>query len=173
MRPIQPLTLAVLLAATLACAGRKGAAPSVTEIPAADPASSAARAGASAGTDAAAADRAPAATDVGVKVVYFGFDEYLIPADAREELAQLAARWPAGASLHVAGHADERGTTQYNIALGERRAHAVKAYLVALGVPAAAIRTVSLGEEQPAVEGDDEAAWAKNRRAELELAQAR
>jgi peptidoglycan-associated lipoprotein len=65
----------------------------------------------------------------------------------------------------IEGHADERGTREYNLALGERRATAVKDYLVALGISPSRVRTLSYGEERPAVVGSSEAAWAKNRRA--------
>ena len=65
----------------------------------------------------------------------------------------------------VEGHADERGTREYNIALGDRRANAAKNYLVSLGVPAARLTTVSYGKERPAALGSDEASWAQNRRA--------
>jgi peptidoglycan-associated lipoprotein len=65
----------------------------------------------------------------------------------------------------VEGHADERGTREYNLALGERRANAAKNYLVSLGVPESRVRTVSYGEERPADNGSNDAAWARNRRA--------
>ncbi|MGZ3266268.1 MAG: OmpA family protein, partial [Croceibacterium sp.] len=65
----------------------------------------------------------------------------------------------------IEGHCDERGTREYNIALGDRRANAAKNYLVSLGVPAARLTTVSYGKERPVALGSDEASWAKNRRA--------
>jgi len=67
----------------------------------------------------------------------------------------------------VEGHCDERGTIEYNLALGEQRAQAVKTYLMDAGVHDGRIETVSFGEEQPAVMGDDESVWSQNRRAEL------
>jgi peptidoglycan-associated lipoprotein len=67
----------------------------------------------------------------------------------------------------VAGHTDERGTTEYNLALGERRAESVRRYLVGLGAAARNIKVVSYGKERPVDPGHNEAAWAKNRRAEL------
>ena len=70
-------------------------------------------------------------------------------------------------SLLIEGHCDERGTEQYNLALGDRRANAAKEYIVALGIDGNRIRTVSYGEERPFDPGHDEAAWAKNRRAHL------
>ena len=72
-------------------------------------------------------------------------------------------------SLLVEGHCDERGTEQYNLALGDKRANTAKEYLMTLGVDGSRIRTVSYGEERPFDPGHDEAAWAKNRRAHLVL----
>lgn len=66
--------------------------------------------------------------------------------------------------ITIEGHCDERGTSEYNIALGERRAHAAKAYLVAMGIGGTQIRTVSYGKERPFVRGHDESAWKWNRR---------
>ena len=99
--------------------------------------------------------------------VFFGFDEYDLTGDARvvlENQAALLVRNPP-ITVVIEGHADERGTREYNLALGERRATSVKNYLVALGVDARRIRTVSYGEERPAVIGSNESAWARNRRA--------
>ena len=78
--------------------------------------------------------------------------------------AQWLARYPAKRAT-VEGHADERGTREYNLALGERRANATKAYLVGLGGDAGRIQTVSYGKERPVAMGSDEGAWARNRRA--------
>jgi peptidoglycan-associated lipoprotein len=75
-----------------------------------------------------------------------------------------------GYGLIVSGHCDERGSKEYNMALGEKRALAVKDYLVAKGVSPERVRTVSYGEEKPAMDGHDESTFSKNRRAELELA---
>ena len=101
--------------------------------------------------------------------VYFALDSAVLDDAARATLDRNA-RWlrdnPDWA-LTVAGHCDARVTVEYNQALGERRANAVRDYLVAAGVPAARIKTISYGKEMPAVEGHDEAAWAKNRRAEF------
>jgi peptidoglycan-associated lipoprotein len=101
--------------------------------------------------------------------VYFDFDRSDITPAGRAALEQNA-RWLLGrgnAQVRVEGHADERGTNEYNIALGERRAQAVKRVLVALGVSAANVSTVSYGEEQPACREHDESCWQKNRRAHL------
>ena len=72
-------------------------------------------------------------------------------------------------TIRIAGHTDERGSDEYNLALGERRAAAVKAYLVQRGISAVRIETVSYGEERPVAQGSDESAWAQNRRAEFEI----
>jgi peptidoglycan-associated lipoprotein len=99
--------------------------------------------------------------------VYFAFDSFALEGQAQTTLDQQAAlllRNPAVAVV-VEGHCDDRGTREYNLALGERRATAVKDYLVAYGVNPSRIRTISYGKERPAVLGSSEAAWAKNRRA--------
>ena len=99
--------------------------------------------------------------------VHFGFDKYNLTAEARHTLQQQAA-WMganAGVKLTVEGHADERGTREYNLALGERRANSVRDYLIVLGVPADRLKIVSYGKERPEDPASNEAAWAKNRRA--------
>ena len=98
--------------------------------------------------------------------VFFGYDRYDLTAAARatlERQAQWLQRYP-NRRMVVEGHADERGTREYNLALGERRANAVKNYLVAVGVSPSRVTTISYGKEQPAVLGATEAAWAQNRR---------
>jgi len=109
---------------------------------------------------------AEALVDVGDRV-YFGYDQYDLNAKARatlEKQAALLRKYPA-TNIIIQGHCDERGTREYNLALGERRANSAKDYLVALGISPARIRTVSFGEERPAVVGSTEAAFAQNRRA--------
>lgn len=98
--------------------------------------------------------------------VFFALDKSDLSSDARATLDRQAAWLKKYATLNVTieGHCDERGTREYNLALGERRATAVKNYLVADGVPAARVKTVSYGKERPAVVGSNEAAWAQNRR---------
>src|SRR3989338_8727446 len=101
--------------------------------------------------------------------VYFEFDRAEIPPAARSGLEENA-KWLNGhpsATIRVEGHADERGTNEYNLALGERRAQAVKRGLAAMGVPAARLSTVSYGEEQPACRDHRESCWQQNRRAHL------
>jgi peptidoglycan-associated lipoprotein len=99
--------------------------------------------------------------------IYFDTDRYNVDsADGAtlQSQAQWLARYP-GKRITVEGHADERGTRDYNLALGERRANAAKTYLVGLGVGAERIQTVSYGKERPVALGSDEASWARNRRA--------
>lgn len=99
--------------------------------------------------------------------VFFALDSFELSAEARSILqasAQALKQQPSW-QITVEGHCDERGTAEYNLALGERRALAAKAYLVSLGVAADRLRTVSYGKEFPFDPGHDDAAWAKNRRA--------
>lgn len=103
----------------------------------------------------------------GQNVIYFDTDRFNIDsadATALQTQAQYLARYPQIA-ITVEGHADERGTREYNLALGERRANSAKNYLVGLGVSAGRINTVSYGKERPVALGSDEASWAQNRRA--------
>lgn len=98
--------------------------------------------------------------------VFFGYDRYDLTAEA-QTLLRLQAEWLArypNVSVVIEGHTDERGTREYNLALGERRANSVKNYLTAMGVSPARIRVVSYGKEQPAVLGSTPEAWAQNRR---------
>jgi peptidoglycan-associated lipoprotein len=105
------------------------------------------------------------------KPVYFDYDKSNIQPQYQPVLEAIA-KWMStkpNRNLLVAGHCDERGTDEYNLALGERRALAVRRYLVALGVVADRVHTISYGEEMPAVPGSSEAAWSKNRRAEFKV----
>ncbi len=100
---------------------------------------------------------------------FFAFDESTLSADAQTALTN-SANWlkkNTKYGLLIEGHCDERGTEQYNLALGDRRANTAKEYLQTLGIDASRLRTVSYGEERPFDAGHDEAAWAKNRRAHL------
>ncbi len=104
-----------------------------------------------------------------LETVYFEFDSSELSPEAAAKLKQNAD-WIEGNpdyTIQIQGHCDERGTIEYNLALGERRANAVKDYLVSLGVDGGRLRTVTYGEEKPADPGHTEAAWAKNRRAEF------
>ncbi len=99
--------------------------------------------------------------------VYFALDSFEVSAEGRAVLqasAQVLRQQPTW-QVTVEGHCDERGTAEYNLSLGERRAVAAKTYLVSLGVAAERLRTVSYGKEFPFDPGHDESAWGKNRRA--------
>ena len=103
----------------------------------------------------------------GQNVIYFDTDTFNIDsadAAALQTQAQYLGQYPQ-ITITVEGHADERGTREYNLALGERRANAAKNYLVSLGVAANRISTISHGKERPVALGSNEAAWAQNRRA--------
>lgn len=99
--------------------------------------------------------------------VYFAFDSYALDATSQATLDKQAVilMKNAGIQVTIEGHTDERGTREYNLALGERRATAVKDYLVASGVNPGRVRTISYGKERPVALGSSEEAWARNRRA--------
>jgi len=101
--------------------------------------------------------------------VYFDFDKATINGDERGKLVAVSEWFKAnpGHALFLAGHADKRGTPEYNRALGERRADAVREYLVGLGISADVLYATSYGSDRPAVDGDTEEAYAKNRRVEI------
>jgi peptidoglycan-associated lipoprotein len=100
--------------------------------------------------------------------VYFGYDSFSISAAESGKVQQVAsAMKPTSQTLIIAGFTDERGTEEYNRGLGEKRAQAVRDALIAGGVSAGRIQTVSFGEEMPADSGNNETAWARNRRAEF------
>jgi len=100
---------------------------------------------------------------------FFEYDSHVLSGSAREALDVDAGvlRTKPGLSVIIEGHCDERGTAEYNQALGERRAKAARDYLVASGIDAGRIRTVSYGKERPFVEGQGESAWSQNRRAHV------
>ncbi len=118
---------------------------------------------------AAARANASAVAAPGQRVIYFDFDSFVIKDDFKPALdghaKALAAS--AGKRMTIEGHTDERGGREYNLALGQKRAEAVSRSLELLGVAPNQLEAVSFGEERPADAGHDEAAWAKNRRAEL------
>lgn len=111
----------------------------------------------------------PDAALLGTTVVYFDFDSDTIKQEAYEVL-QAHAKYLAGhadAHVRLEGNADERGTREYNMGLGERRGNAVAKFLRVNGASDSQLEVISYGEEKPAVEGHDESAWGKNRRAEI------
>jgi peptidoglycan-associated lipoprotein len=103
------------------------------------------------------------------RTIFFDFDQSTIRSEFIDVLRAHASYLVSnrGASVLVEGHADERGSREYNIGLGERRANAVKRFLEAEGVDSVQINTISYGEERPMAFGSDEVSWAQNRRAEL------
>jgi peptidoglycan-associated lipoprotein len=102
-------------------------------------------------------------------IFYFDFDEASVRGDSVADLeahAQYLASHPS-AAVRLEGHADERGTREYNMALGERRAKAIERFLTINGVAASQVETISYGEEKPVVMGSSDSSWAQNRRVEL------
>jgi peptidoglycan-associated lipoprotein len=103
------------------------------------------------------------------RTIYFAFDQSTLSAEGKataEAIARLMQETPE-MTVRIEGHADERGTNEYNLALGERRAQAVQQYLASYGIDAGRVSVLSYGEEKPASEGKDESAWSLNRRAEF------
>jgi peptidoglycan-associated lipoprotein len=144
-------------------AARRAAADEAARRKAADDAAAAAAR--------AAAEAAASARTTLLAMVHFDYDQSELRADDR---ALLDAKVPilqanTGVMIRVAGHTDERGSDEYNLALGQRRAAAVKAYLVQRGIPETRIETVSYGEERPIAQGSNEGAYSQNRRAEFEI----
>jgi peptidoglycan-associated lipoprotein len=107
----------------------------------------------------------------GLERIFFEYDQYTLSPQAREILAANVTFIQAnpGAQIRIEGHCDERGSDEYNLALGERRAQAALNYLVSLGVPKERLSTISYGEEMPLDPSRTEEAWAKNRRAEFKV----
>ncbi|MHB8765325.1 MAG: peptidoglycan-associated lipoprotein Pal, partial [Deferrisomatales bacterium] len=116
-----------------------------------------------------AAAAAPRPAEGELRRIHFGFDQYSLGTEARQTLAANAEYLKArpAARVRIEGHCDERGTVQYNLALGERRARAALQYLVDLGIAPARLEMISYGKELPLDPGHNEQAWAKNRRAEF------
>ena len=113
------------------------------------------------------AQQADMVAKAGSDTVYFGTDEYQLDAAAKATLA-AQAQWllaHQGVRASIEGHCDERGTREYNMALGERRANAAKEFLISQGVPEARLLVTSWGKERPVAAGSNEEAWAQNRRA--------
>jgi peptidoglycan-associated lipoprotein len=144
MRTIKAIAAIAALMFMAACSNEQAAAPSSTNV-----------------TPGSVADFRQ---NVGDRV-YFDFDQSTVREDGRQTLNKQA-EWLkkyTNYAITIEGKCDERGTREYNLALGERRANAVKQYLVAQGLPAQRINTISYGKERPEVVGSDEGAWARNR----------
>lgn len=160
---ILALILIGLLATACSSTPKKGAGAGVEDQ------SGAAGAGAGAGGTIGGQPWNDPSSPLSKRVIYFKFDSSEVASEDRETVANHA-RYLAGhkdLTVTLEGHADERGSREYNIGLGERRANAVRDLMTVQGVADSQIKTVSYGEEKPAVEGHDEAAWSKNRRVEI------
>jgi len=180
MKLMHVLAVAILSLTLAACS--KPTKPDGTTAPPADSGAAssglggegAAGAGAGASTSTALTPQQQALAAIQQKnVIYFDFDSSEIRSEfvpVVAEHAQYLVKYPT-ARVRLEGHTDERGSREYNIGLGERRAQTVRRALLAQGVADSQITTVSYGEERPAVEGSDEAAFAQNRRVELVHAQ--
>lgn len=171
---LRHVALCSVVFAAAACSKKKAPTPSLPENTAA-----------SAAPAAAAPAPAPLATPVAVQTpassaldtaefasetIYFDFDSFTVKAGELEKVRKLAAVMKASGTpvkIQIEGHCDERGSNEYNLALGEKRARAIQDALVAEGVAASNMTTISYGEERPAVEGQDESAFSKNRRGEF------
>lgn len=172
-RALRFLILTSLLA-TAACghkAGPETPAPELPPAPSAPPKVTISSPTSTPLSDSSAEEMTAAARRQAVlaEPIYFGYDRADLTPVARQVLDAKAAllREVPGVTLSIGGHADERGSDEHNLALGMRRATAAKRYLVDRGLPGGRFETVSFGEEQPALEGHDEAAWVRNRRAEF------
>ena len=157
-------TALALALAIAGCSKKKAEAPPATEPPPAT-----APAAADTGSAPETPTTPPSSEALTWQDAFFDFDKSDLREDARNALDSDAKqlRDHGGARVLIEGHCDERGTTEYNLALGERRAGAAKDYLVAAGIDGSRIETISYGEERPFATGSDEAAWAQNRRAHL------
>jgi peptidoglycan-associated lipoprotein len=155
--------LAVAMALVSGCSSTQEA-----DDAAAAEAAAAEQAAAEAAAAQAAADALAAAEAALNNVYMFAFDTSTLSADVRSDLdAQAMVLKEMPGVIRLEGHADERGTPEYNLALGERRAQAVANYLAIQGVPRAQIEVISYGEEKPAVQGYGDQVWSQNRRVEL------
>ena len=116
---------------------------------------------------------APSSADFVPETVYFAYDDYSLNSETKAKLQVLASHLQgnAGDVVQVEGHCDERGSVEYNIALGQKRAEAVRRYLLDSGVDPSRVSTISFGEEKPAFDGGGESAWSQNRRSEFVLTQ--
>lgn len=164
------LSASGVVLATLALVAA-GCSSTPKEEPASEPIVTSPTDGAGAETpvdETAAADTGSTLT-VRLDSVYFDFDSFALTSASRSSLQQIAdtLKSSAGARVQIEGHCDERGSNEYNLALGEKRARAVEEYLISQGVDASRLSTISYGEERPAAPGSDEESWSKNRRAEF------
>jgi peptidoglycan-associated lipoprotein len=159
--------LAVVLALAPGCSSRKKVAGGVeTEPPPAE--------STPAPSDQSSIPPSPGNDNAGERVsnledAFFDFDDFSLRSDAKSALENDGKFLQSNASARVVieGHCDERGSVEYNLALGEKRARAAKDYLVSYGIPSSRLTTISYGKERPFDQGHDESAWSKNRRAHV------
>ena len=161
------LLSSILMATAVACSKPAAPTPELTE-PAPAPVAAATAAPADVSTPPAATSGNSSA-DVSLSTVYFDFDSYVLNGSAQDSLRKVATqlKGAAGVKLQIEGHCDDRGSNEYNLALGERRARAIQEFLVSEGVSSAELSTISYGEERTAAQGTGEDVWAKNRRGEF------
>ncbi|HEX8301660.1 peptidoglycan-associated lipoprotein Pal [Sphingomonas sp.] len=155
------LVLAVALVATAGCAKKR-----IADVPPGPGADMGAPDNGS-GEEQSSALNEQFKREVSSNTINFAFDQYDIDPEARAIL-DSQARWLAahpGVRITIEGHCDERGTREYNLALGDRRANAAKNYLAARGISPSQINTISYGKERPVALGSDDSSWAQNRRA--------
>jgi peptidoglycan-associated lipoprotein len=169
------LLTAIAVASLAACSS----VPLDSQAPVESRTGTSSTAGAGSGADAAGSQTRVAPVDVTAtsnvnfsnlpRVVYFDFDSYVVKDDYRPVIEANAKALTGHPKMHVTveGHTDDRGSSEYNLALGQRRAEAVVKSLTLLGTSPTQLEAVSFGKERPAVQGENEEAWAKNRRAEL------
>lgn len=175
MKNIKFTTFALVAAAVMAgCASNvplnNAPAPVESRTPSTSSSSGGASANANAGSKVASVDLTKNTANAELaRVVYFDYDSFVIKDEFRPVVEAQAKVLSADRTkkLSVEGHTDERGGSEYNLALGQKRAESVTKALKLLGVNDTQVEAVSFGKERPAVQGSDEAAWAKNRRAEL------
>ncbi len=166
MRKITTLALAAFALAMAACAKKPVAVtPPPAQAPA-DPSANVPGDNADVGLTELPGSQADMIAKAGSDTVYFGTDEHALDEASRATLAAQARWLLANPTIRasIEGHADERGTREYNLALGERRANSARAYLVAQGVVDSRLSVISWGKERPVAQGSDESAWAQNRR---------
>ncbi len=169
MRKSLILGAAVIALAASGCARRQAPPPEIppAEQPAVDPATGETVAPGDVELTELPAQQADLIAKAGSDTVYFGTDEYSLDEPTRATLA-AQARWllaNPNVRASIEGHADERGTREYNIALGARRAQTVRDYLIARGIESSRMRTISYGKERPVAVCDDISCWSQNRRA--------
>lgn len=165
-RPIMKIALVSVSILALAACGKK-APPELPPAPVATPAPTAVPAPTPTPTGPIPGSQEDFVTTVRADRIFFDTDRYNVDSDDQVTLqsqAQWLSRYP-GKQIIIEGHADERGTRDYNLALGERRANAAKNYLVTLGIAPSRIQVVSYGKERPEALGSNQDAWARNRRA--------